>query len=211
MTDIVIRNPVGRWMFFAVIGVVQLVLCGGIAAGVVSECPQPGTCTAGAARGVAEVAGPILAIFLLFAWVSASNSVTLSDDGVAVRPLLVRTAYPWSEIALVRKVQSGSAPVTVAFRFPEHKVQLVFRDGSEVDLPAPRAFGPIGGRGYGRRADTIWREWWRREAPRTPDLNPPKAPRQEATERSADTAEPDDRLDEGGPTSHDPSDSQTHR
>jgi hypothetical protein len=165
MTDIVIRNPAGRWMFFAVIGVGQLVVCGGIEVGAVSECPQPGTCTAGAARAIAEVAGPILAIFLLFAWASARATVTLSDEGLAVRQLLVRTAYPWSEIALVRKVQSSRAPVSVAFFFPERKVQLVFRDGSESDLPAPRAYGPFGAHGYGKRADMIWREWWRREAP----------------------------------------------
>src|SRR5215831_15517018 len=108
MTDIVIRNPVGRWMFLALIGVGQLVLCGGIAAGEISECPQPGACTTGDVRAVAEIAGPILVIFLLFAWVSARTTVTLSDEGIAVRQLLVRSAYPWSEIALVRKVRSGS-------------------------------------------------------------------------------------------------------
>jgi hypothetical protein len=159
MTDIVIRNPVGRWLFPVAIGVGQLVLCGGVAANAISQCPQPGTCTSADVETAALIAGPILVILLLVAWVSARAKVTLSDEGIAVRQLLVRATYSWPEITLVRKARSGN------LGRPELYVQLVFRDGSETDLPAPRAYGAIGARGYTKRADTIGREWWRREAP----------------------------------------------
>lgn len=157
MTDIVVRNPVGRWMFPLLVGVGQFVLCSGLGALAIAGCAQPGTCTGGDIKTVLVIGGPILVIFLLFAWVSFRTTVTLCEEGIVVRRLFVANAYPWSDIALVRKVRAGND------KAPELKVELVFTDGSAQELPAPRAYGAFGARGYVPRADTIWREWWRRD------------------------------------------------
>jgi hypothetical protein len=47
------------------------------------------------------------------------------------------------------------------------RVELVFHDATTARLPAPRRLGRlIGNRGFNKRAEVIWQEWWRHASPR---------------------------------------------
>jgi hypothetical protein len=149
VTEIVIRNPVGRWMLPLLIGVLQFVLWAAVLTGGTSGSVSSNLLT------VVLVGSPLLVVFGLMALAAARVRVYLVEEGIAVRRLTGADAYPWSDIALVRITG-------VRYGTGNPRVQLVFTDGSTVDLPAPRAWRQFGEKGFLQRAETVRQVWIRR-------------------------------------------------
>jgi hypothetical protein len=138
------------------------------AAAVATDCGDQSTCDPAdrilPAFGALAVTSPFLVVFALAAWSAHRAQITLTDDGIEARRAFGTARYAWSEIAHVANGVDTSQQGATMGR-GQAVVTLLLLDGSEVRLPAPRAFGSLGRLAYEQRAARILQEWYRRQPP----------------------------------------------
>jgi hypothetical protein len=158
VSEIIIRNPTARWVFWLVWGAAILVFAWA-APSLTEPCMSYSyeACEPADLVTLGLIATPFYLGFFVAAWAAYRARVMFTDEGMCTKGFFHNKMYPWEQIREVRvmTVKRYANSIRVG---TERRVDI-YAGNRWIELPAPRAGTFFGKQVFEEQASLLWRTW----------------------------------------------------